>query len=187
MNAPADGGEENKTEWLQVGKEREVIAALAVGANLGDAAATVAQALTQLDCIEHTCLEMRSSLYRSAPVGPADQPNYVNAAAVVTTSLPPLELLDALHAMEDEFGRGRSGERWGPRALDIDIVTYADFQIVGEHLMVPHPEACHRCFVLVPLAEIAPALLIPGHGRVDELAAVCDTGEVHKITPEPGA
>lgn len=160
----------------------EATATIAVGANLGDAEKAVARALLRLADVEGTRLLARSELYRSAPVGPAGQPDYVNAAAVVTTSLPPLGLLDALQAVEDEFGR-RRGERWGPRTLDLDIVTYNAREIIGERLTVPHPEAHHRCFVLVPLAEIAPGVLIPGHGLVGDLVARCDTGAVRKLTP----
>ncbi len=168
-------------------RAREVTAAVAVGANLGDAAATVTRALASLGRIERTRVRARSSLYRSAPLGPPGQPDYVNAAALAATSLAPLELLDALQALEDEFGRERSGERWGPRTLDLDLVTYADREIAERRLSVPHPEAHRRCFVLVPLAEIAPGLLIPGHGRVGDLAGGCDTGEVCRIAAERGA
>ena len=159
----------------------EVTASIALGANLGDAAAAVSRALTLLDGIEQTRLCMRSSLYCSAPVGPAGQPDYINAAALIETSLPPLELLDALQAVEDRFDRDRCAERWGARTLDLDIVTYDDREIEEQRLTVPHPEAYHRCFVLVPLAEITPDLLIPGHGRVAELVDGCDTGEVSKV------
>lgn len=162
-----------------------VTSAIAVGANLGDAVATVARALERLYRLKGTRVRACSNLYRSAPVGPAGQPDYVNAAAVVTTRLAPLELLDALQAIEGEFGREplkeRSDERWGPRVLDLDIVTYDDRTIAEPRLAVPHPEAHHRCFVLVPLAEIAPDARIPGHGRVADLVGGCDTGEVHKL------
>ncbi len=166
-------------------RRREVTATIAVGANLGDAGKTVARALSRLARVENTRLRVRSALYRSAPVGPAGQADYVNAAAVVTTSLSPLELLDALHAIEAEFGRERCGERWGPRTLDLDIVTYNAREIAEERLTVPHPEAHHRCFVLVPLAEIAPDVLIPGHGLVGDLVGECDTGAVHKLPSGP--
>ncbi len=165
-------------------QEHEVTAAIAAGANLGDAAAAVAQALTRLAGIEQTQVRAHSHLYRSAPVGRAGQPDYINAAAVVATSLPPPAMLDALQAIEHEFGRVRSAERWGPRTLDLDLITYGEREIADRRLTVPHPEAHHRCFVLVPLAEIAPAMLIPGHGRVADLVAGCDTGEVHKLAPE---
>ena len=158
-------------------------AAISLGANLGDAAACVTRALLLLGEIDHTQLHARSSLYRSVAVGPAGQPDYVNAAAVVTTTLVSLELLDALQKIEDRFGRDRRVERWGPRTLDLDIITYGAHEIAEERLTVPHPEAHHRCFVLAPLAEIAPALTLPGYGRVSTLLKRCDTGEVHRIAP----
>ena len=165
--------------------EAEVTAAIAIGSNLGDAAANVSRALVSLGRIGGTRVSARSSLYRSAPVGPGTQPDYVNAAALVVTTLPPFELLAALQSTEDRLGRRRLSERWGPRIIDLDIVTYANREIAGQRLTVPHPEAHHRCFVLVPLAEIAPGMWIPGYGRVTNLVKNCDTGEVHRIAPAP--
>ena len=162
----------------------EVTASVAVGGNQGDAAATVTQALVALEYIQGMRVRACSNLYRSAPVGPVAQPDYINAAAVIETSLAPIDLLDALQAIETEFGRERPSERWGPRTLDLDIVTYAGREITEQRLTVPHPEAYHRCFVMVPLAEIAPGILIPGRGRVVDLAESCDTGKVCRITSE---
>lgn len=170
----------------RVAREEEApkaMATVAIGANLGNPLVTVRQAIDQLGNIVRTRLCASSDMYRSAPVGPPGQPDYVNAAAVLLTSLAPVDLLDALQSLEGEFGRDRSGERWGARALDLDIVTYQDREIDEERLTVPHPEAYHRCFVLVPLAQIAPDTLIPGHGRVAELVDDCDTGAVQKIEP----
>ena len=163
-------------------------ATIALGGNLGDPVATVTRALASLAQIRHTRVRTVSSLYRSAPLlihsAPAGQPDYVNAVALVTTALAPLELLDALQKMENEFGRERTAERWGARILDLDIITYDEREIATQRLTVPHPEAHHRCFVLAPLAEIAPGTLIPGYGRVATLLKDCDTGEAHKITLE---
>ena len=157
------------------------VATIAVGANLGNARTNVACAMDELGRIGATRVRARSDLYRSAPVGPAGQPDYINAAAVLETSLLPLELLDALQAIENRFGRDRSVQRWGPRVIDLDIVTYRDRRMDEERLTLPHPEAHHRCFVLVPLAQIAPETLIPGHGRVRDLVRKCDTGAVQRL------
>jgi len=140
------------------------VAYIGLGANLGDPAATVHSALQELDGIRTTRVLRQSRLYRSRPVGPAGQPDYVNAVAQVETALPPHELLDALFAIEALHGRVRDGQRWGPRTLDLDLLIYADLELSDARLTLPHPEMTHRNFVLAPLVEIAPELRIPGHG-----------------------
>ncbi len=140
------------------------IAFIALGANLGDPAATVQSALRELGHMPVTRMLQHSRLYRSRPVGPAGQPDYVNAVAQVETTLPPHELLDALFAIEALHGRVRDGQRWGPRTLDLDLLIYADLQLHDARLTLPHPEMTNRNFVLAPLVEIAPDLEIPGHG-----------------------
>nr|WP_235281860.1 2-amino-4-hydroxy-6-hydroxymethyldihydropteridine diphosphokinase [Methyloterricola oryzae] len=115
-----------------------------------------------------------SSLYRSAPMGPSDQPDYVNAVMAVSTTLEPLQLLDALQAIEQAQGRVRSGERWGPRTLDLDLLLYGEQNIDLPRLNVPHPGLAQREFVLYPLAEIAPPQLnVPGHGALGDLLKQC--------------
>ena len=114
-----------------------------------------------------------SSLYRSAPLGPPGQPDYVNAVMAVETVLTPLELLDALQELETAFGRVRRGERWGPRTLDLDILLYGSERMASERLTLPHPGLAEREFVLHPLEEIAPDLIVPGLGPVRELARRC--------------
>ncbi|OGT84526.1 MAG: 2-amino-4-hydroxy-6-hydroxymethyldihydropteridine diphosphokinase [Gammaproteobacteria bacterium RIFCSPLOWO2_02_FULL_61_13] len=140
------------------------IAFIALGANLGEPATTLQGALRELDRIPDTRVLQHSRLYRSRAVGPGNQPDYVNAVAQVETSLPPHALLDALLGIEALHGRVRDGQRWGPRTLDLDLLIYADLQISDPRLTLPHPEMTHRNFVLVPLLEIDPELLIPGHG-----------------------
>jgi 2-amino-4-hydroxy-6-hydroxymethyldihydropteridine diphosphokinase len=125
-----------------------------VGANLGDAAATVARALDALGLLG--TVVRRSSLYRTPPWGRTDQPDFVNAVALLETPRSPRELLDALQALETKLGR-EPGERWGPRALDLDILTYDAATIDEPGLRIPHPHLLERAFVLVPLAEIDPA------------------------------
>lgn len=114
-----------------------------------------------------------SSLYRSAPMGPADQPDYVNAVMAVDTVLEPLVLLDQLQAIEAANGRVRLGERWGPRTLDLDLLLFGDTILDTERLTVPHPGLCEREFVLVPLLEIAPELEIPGRGSLRGWVDAC--------------
>jgi len=123
-----------------------------------------------------------SSYYRSAPMGPEGQPDYVNAVLAVETRLSPHELLEALQTIELSHGRVRTGLRWGPRTLDLDIVLYGDLQIQDEALTVPHVGLAEREFVLYPLAEIAPAdLSIPGKGRLSDLLAACPLRGLEKI------
>ncbi len=114
-----------------------------------------------------------SSLYRSAPMGPADQPDYVNAVMAIDTVLAPLVLLDQLQAIETAQGRVRVGERWGPRTLDLDLLLYGDEQIQHPRLTVPHAGLTEREFVLYPLLELAPELAIPGHGALVALVQAC--------------
>jgi 2-amino-4-hydroxy-6-hydroxymethyldihydropteridine diphosphokinase len=104
-------------------------------------------------------------------MGPADQPDYINAVAAIDTLLTPLALLDALLGIERMHGRVRHATRWGPRTLDLDVLVYGDRIITDPRLAVPHPGIVERAFVLLPLAEIAPDLTIPGRGPVAALAA----------------
>jgi 2-amino-4-hydroxy-6-hydroxymethyldihydropteridine diphosphokinase len=114
-----------------------------------------------------------SSLYRSAPMGPADQPDYVNAVMAIETRLPALELIARLQAIELAYGRVRNGQHWGPRTLDLDILLFGQESIASELLTVPHPGIPHREFVLYPLQEVAPGLEIPGLGPLEELVRQC--------------
>ncbi len=114
-----------------------------------------------------------SSLYKSRPMGPKDQPDYVNAVMAIETHLGPLDLLDSLQSIESLEGRVRLGERWGPRTLDLDLLLYGDQVIQHPRLVVPHPGLAVREFVLHPLAEILPDLEVPGVGFVRELADKC--------------
>lgn len=144
---------------------------LGLGANLGEPAVQIEAALQQIDALPGTRLQARSSLYRSDPVGPPGQPDYCNAACAIETTLSPLALLDALQAIEDAAGRRRDGIRWAARRLDIDILHMQSVTLATPRLSLPHPRIAQRNWVLVPLAEIAPGLEIPGLGRVGTLAA----------------
>jgi 2-amino-4-hydroxy-6-hydroxymethyldihydropteridine diphosphokinase len=158
-------------------------ACIGLGSNLEDPIRQVRSALAELAGLPRSQLLLQSSLYRSPPMGPAGQPDYVNAAALIETALEPLELLDALQAIEAAHGRLR-GLRWGPRTLDLDLLVYADLRLQHPRLVLPHPGIGQRAFVLVPLAEIAPDLVIPGTGSVAAAAAAV-AGEIERIADCP--
>lgn len=150
-----------------------VVAYIGLGGNLGrpeEAVRSGARALAGLS----DCSGLRlSPLYRSAPLGPADQPDYVNAVARLITTLDPLVLLDALQAIEQAHGRVRGPLRWGPRTLDLDLLLFGGQTIRDPRLIVPHPGLAERCFVLVPLHDLEPQLLLPDGRPVAALAAAC--------------
>lgn len=153
---------------------------VALGANLGEPALQVSRAMQQLEQLGDFTLTACSSLYASSPMGPREQPDYVNAVCCARTRLAPLELLDQLQSLEKESGRIRAqpsdktGEtRWGPRPLDLDLLLYGQQVINVTRLTVPHPGMLQRSFVLVPLLEIAPDLEIPEKGAArDYLSSV---------------
>jgi 2-amino-4-hydroxy-6-hydroxymethyldihydropteridine diphosphokinase len=144
-----------------------------LGSNLNDPARQVKSALAALNGIPETRCLRYSSLYRSAPLGQADQPDYINAVAMLETHLPAQQLLSELQGIERIHGRVRGAERWGPRTLDLDLLLYGDMRLESEELTVPHPRLAERSFVLYPLCEIAPDLEIYGLGGVQQLMAAC--------------
>ena len=149
---------------------------VALGANLGDPAATVLAAFGALANISSSRVTQTSSLYRTAPVGITEQPEFINAVARLETSLPPETLLEELLDIEQRFGRIR-GERNGPRTLDLDLLLYDDLELDLPRLTLPHPRLHLRAFVLVPLAEVAPSLKIPRRGSLAAwLPAVANQG-----------
>jgi 2-amino-4-hydroxy-6-hydroxymethyldihydropteridine diphosphokinase len=143
---------------------------VAVGSNLDGPREQVAAAIGRLQALPSTRLEAVSRLYVTPPMGPQDQPDFVNAAAGLLTRLAPRELLDALLEVERAMGRVRGG-RWGPRRIDLDLIWLVGAPLQEPGLTLPHPGVSMRNFVLYPLADIAPTLDIPGHGRVSELKA----------------
>ena len=145
-----------------------VTAYIALGSNLENPAAQIEAAFGALATIADSRLVKRSSLYRTAPVGFADQPDFINAVGALETVLEPRALLDALLALEAARGRARTFVN-APRTLDLDVLLYGEQQINEHGLTVPHPRMHERAFVLVPLAEIAPDCVIPGRGAVREL------------------
>lgn len=146
---------------------------VALGSNLSDPRSQVERGFEALAALPQTRLGARSRLYRTRPWGVVDQPDFVNAAARLETTLAPRELLDALLAVEARAGRVR-GAHNGPRVLDLDLLLYGD-RVVGEPgLVLPHPRLHERAFVLLPLADIAADVEVPGRGRVAELLARVD-------------
>lgn len=153
---------------------------IGIGANLNDPEAGVRHAICALDQIPHTRLVAASSLYRTAPVGYLDQPNFVNAVAELETFLAPSELLTRLLSIEQRFGRKRS-TRNAPRTLDLDLLLYGEREIRTATLTVPHPRMTERAFVLVPLAEIDPAVAVGRHGTAAQLLEAVDVDGVRRI------
>ena len=156
-----------------------VRAYVGLGANLGEPEAQVRRALDALGAIRGTRLLRASSLWHSAPLGYADQPEFINAVAEIETTLAPRELLDALLEIEARFGRVRTFQN-APRTLDLDILLYGDRAVAEPGLAVPHPRMHERAFVLAPLAEIAPDTVIPGRGAISTLLAGCGSQSVQK-------
>ncbi|HYK25472.1 MAG TPA: 2-amino-4-hydroxy-6-hydroxymethyldihydropteridine diphosphokinase [Steroidobacteraceae bacterium] len=142
---------------------------IGIGSNLSEPRAQVLGAFDRIAAIEGVRLVVRSRLYGSSPLGPADQPDYVNAVAGVLTLLTPQALLSELHALERAAGRPAKRERWGPRILDLDLLVYGRERSSEGALTLPHPGILERAFVLYPLADVAPDLDVPGMGRVAAL------------------
>jgi 2-amino-4-hydroxy-6-hydroxymethyldihydropteridine diphosphokinase len=158
-----------------------VRAYIGIGSNLDDPSARVQAAFGELQRLPATRLAARSSLYGSKPMGPADQPDYVNAVAAVDTCMAAAELLQALAQIEERQGRQRGAARWGPRTLDLDLLLYGEQRIAPPILTVPHPGMHERDFVLVPLAEIAGDLDVPGHGPLSTLTASCQQHDLVRL------
>jgi len=151
-----------------------VRAYVCLGSNLDDPQQQVQRAFAALADLPDTQLLRHSRLFRTEPWGNEDQPAFVNAVAELATALDARTLLDALLAVERTQGRRRDGERWGPRTLDLDLLTFGDARIDEPGLVVPHPRIAERAFVLVPLAELDAGLAIPGIGMVRDLLSHVD-------------
>jgi 2-amino-4-hydroxy-6-hydroxymethyldihydropteridine diphosphokinase len=165
------------SRWSLSGPSNTVY--LSLGGNLGDPAKSMGSALRMLDADAGNRIVRVSSLYRTPPWGKLDQPDFLNAAAELSTGLAPRALLELCLDAERRLKRVRE-ERWGPRLIDIDILTYGDQVIHEAGLEVPHPRMLERAFVLAPLAEIAPETLIGGRRVAERLAAV-DTAGIEKL------
>ena len=140
-----------------------------LGSNLYGPVRQIDTAFGMLEAISKTTVVAKSSLYRSTPLGGIEQPDFVNAAALLKTELGPRALLEELQAIERARGRERGEVNWGPRVLDLDLLAYDDISLDEPGLTVPHPGIAARNFVLLPLREIAPDFRIPGLGRVRDL------------------
>lgn len=151
-----------------------ITAYIAVGSNLSDPVTQANDAIEALKQLPKSQFVSSSSLYSSSPMGPQDQPDYINAVVAIQTELTPIELLDCTQAIELEQGRVRKDERWGPRTLDLDIILYGNEVIDSERLTVPHYGMKEREFVLYPLAEIAPSLTLPDGTDLQTLLNVVD-------------
>ena len=154
---------------------------IALGSNLQQPQQQVQQAFNELASLPKTSLIKHSSLYRTAPVGYDNQPDFINAAAEIETGLAPLELLHALLALESTHGRERPFPN-APRVLDLDLLLYDDMVMNTAELTLPHPRMHERGFVLLPLAEIAPDLIIPKYGNITQLAQTCIDQGVEKVS-----
>jgi 2-amino-4-hydroxy-6-hydroxymethyldihydropteridine diphosphokinase len=153
---------------------------IGLGSNLHQPLGQVRQALVELSALPQTWHVTHSKPYQSAPMGPPDQPDYINAVAALDTELGPYDLLANLQAIEQRHHRIKN-RHWGERTLDLDLLLYGDLEITTERLMIPHPGLHERAFVLYPLAEIAPNVVIPGRGRVTDLVSYCAYPSVQRL------
>jgi 2-amino-4-hydroxy-6-hydroxymethyldihydropteridine diphosphokinase len=142
-----------------------------LGSNLDEPALQIRRALAGLAVLPETRLIRQSSLWGSKPMGPVPQPDFVNAVAGLLTGLEAAEFFAALRRLEQQLGRTAARERWGPRRIDLDLLVFAGLRLEADELRLPHPGIVERNFVLYPLAEVAPELMVPDCGRVRELAA----------------
>jgi len=153
---------------------------ISLGSNLGEPLAQLRSAVHALSNLPQSQLQAVSSAWRSAAVGPGTQPDYLNAALKLETSLSPHALLDALQHVENTQGRERS-VRWGPRTLDLDILLYGNAEVADERLVIPHPRMMQRHFVLYPLLEISSEnLMLPGGEELGTLVSSCPPAELLK-------
>jgi len=164
-----------------VSRVDSVAAYVGIGSNLDDPERQVRRAIEALASMPETRFVRASRLFRTAPWGRTDQPAFVNAAAEIATTLSPRALLDALLAIERAQGRHRDGTRWGPRTLDLDVLIYGDRVVDEPGLAIPHPHLADRAFVLLPLADIDPALHVPGKGRISELLRKVDATGIEPL------
>ncbi|MGH1432770.1 MAG: 2-amino-4-hydroxy-6-hydroxymethyldihydropteridine diphosphokinase [Neptuniibacter sp.] len=153
---------------------------IGLGSNLEDPVWQVQTALKELSKLNQCSLVRTSSLYRSAPVGPQDQPDFINAVAALDTTLEAHTLLDQLQALEQSHRRVRE-RHWGPRTLDLDLLLFGTEQISTERLTVPHTFMHERSFVLYPLHEISPELIFPDDTLLSQLLVACPMGTLAKI------
>ncbi|NIU04178.1 MAG: 2-amino-4-hydroxy-6-hydroxymethyldihydropteridine diphosphokinase [Gammaproteobacteria bacterium] len=160
-----------------------VRAYVGLGSNLGDPVSQVTRALEELDLLSGTRCVVHSGLYRSAPMGTGDQPEYINAVAALDTERDAHGLFQALMEIEARHGRVRDHQRWGPRTLDLDLLIFGALVMRDEQLTLPHPGLLERNFVLYPLYEIAPGLDIPGAGPIERAIERCSPHGIDPVAP----
>lgn len=158
-----------------------VVVWIGLGSNMGQAADQVEQAIAALTDAPGLELTARSSLYRTAPVGNVDQPDFINAVVRASCRIGCYVLLEALQEIEKRFGRTRDGERFGPRSLDLDLLMYANQTVSSPQLELPHPRMHERLFVLEPLTEIEGDITVPGRGRLSVLRQACLDQRVQRL------
>lgn len=158
-----------------------VAAYIGLGSNLDDPIRQIGSARAACAMLPGVTELAFSSLYRSSPMGPQDQPDYINAVMAVASELAAPDLLRQLQRIEREHGRIRTHQRWSARTLDLDLLIYGEQRINTDELTVPHPGLAVRAFVLYPLLEIAPTLVVPGLGRVDELVLNCPRDGLQRL------
>lgn len=158
---------------------------IGLGSNLDDPVAQVQDAIEELDMLPDTLVVARSSLYGSKPMGPQDQPDYVNAVVALDTLLSAEDLFERMLKIETRAGRTRAGEQWGPRVIDLDLLIYGKNTINSDTLTVPHPGMHERDFVIIPLAEVAGNISIPGHGLLTTLINKVENHSLKKLVTAP--
>lgn len=156
---------------------------IGLGSNLANPREQVERALEALDQLPLTHLLEASRLYASRPIGPQDQPDFVNAVARLETRLSPLALLDQLQALEQRHRRVRH-RRWGPRTLDLDLLLFDDMCLASPRLTIPHPQMTRRAFVMIPLAELAADRSMLDGQRIGDLAAVLASDDLWPVLPD---
>jgi len=163
-------------------REEKTVAFVGLGSNLADPVMQIEQARSAINALDKVEEVAFSSLYRSPPMGPSNQPDYTNAVIKVVTGLPALILLRALQKIENVQGRLRTGEHWGPRTLDLDLLLFGEQCIRVPDLVVPHPGLAERAFVIYPLVEIDDTAQVPGLGSIAQLALDCPLSGLVKMT-----
>jgi 2-amino-4-hydroxy-6-hydroxymethyldihydropteridine diphosphokinase len=158
---------------------------IGLGGNREDSAALIAEALMRISASPGVGVRRSSRCYRSTPWGLTDQPDFVNAVAELETVLEPLPLLRLLLTIEHRLGRRRDGARWGPRCIDLDLLTYEGLRLRSSELVLPHPEMQQRAFVLVPLLELEPGFEIPGVGPAADCLEDIGASEAAAVVPLP--
>ena len=154
---------------------------LGLGSNLQQPVSQLKDALRRLGQLEGIEILEVSGFYRTPPWGDDQQDDFINAVVRIETDLGPVPLLHALQSIENEMGRQRSGRRWGPRLIDIDLLLYGDQQVQSEELELPHPRMHERAFVLIPLCEIDKTVTIPGYGGAELLLKQLDSSGIFRL------